>query len=602
MKSSHRIAATIAAPLLLLSVSVLAQDDPADAVIVTATRTAVTADETLASVTVITRKEIEHSQAKSVIELITGIAGIDANVSGGYGKTTGVFLRGTNSDHVVVLIDGVRIGSPTLGEVSWQYLPTEQIERIEIVRGPHSSLYGADAIGGVIQIFTRQGKEGFRGGASAGYGSHNTREYTANISGAQSGSHYSASAARFQTDGFNARTIAAANEPDNDGFRNDSFSANAGHRFANGAEINAHLLHAQGHNLYDGSFQNENNFIQNAVGADLRFAPTSLWNVRLAAGRSRDDSTDFLNGVFASNYYTTRRTTSWQNDFALAPKQLFTLGIDEQKDLVDSSTPFNATSRKNVGYFAQHQAGLGDHDVLVSFRRDDSYAFGTHDTGNLAWGYAVRGERLRVMASYGTAFKAPTLNQLYDPFVGNPDIKPEEARGAELGLRGKERWGKWDVRGFETRIDNLIIFQPPTYQAININRARIRGLETQVSGGTDRDRVALNLTLLDPRDADTGKLLPRRAQRSVRVDVSHNFEALQIGADWLVQSYRYDDPANTTRLGGYGLVNLTARYDLGKQWFLRARADNILDKEYQTAATYNSLRRSYFMAIGYQTR
>lgn len=595
-----RCLTAVPAVACLLATPAQAEPDSQDAVIVTATRTAVTANETLAAVTVINREDIERSQAKTAIELLTGIAGLDSNVSGGYGKVTDFFLRGTNSDHVLVLVDGVRIGSATLGTVSWQYLPVEQIDRIEIVRGPRSSLYGADAIGGVVQIFTRRGKDGISAGAAAGYGTYDSREYTANVSGANGGSHYSLVASRFQTDGINTQPVSVANEPDTDGYRNDSFSTRVGHRFAGGAEIEARLMHAQGSTEYDGSFSNETDFIQNTVGAEWRFAPTSAWNVKLQAARSRDETDDFLNGVYVSTFNTNRRLQSWQNDVTLAPKQLLTLGADWQTDLVESSTAFNATSRDNTGYFAQHQAGFGRHDLLVGLRRDDNEAFGTRDTGNLAWGYALQGERLRLVASYGTAFKAPTFNQLYDPFVGNPAIRPEKSESVELALRGKQEWGKWDVRVYRTDVDDLIIFQPPTYQAININRARIRGLETEVSTKTGWGEVALNATLLDPRDVETDKLLPRRARRSLRLDADRAFGPLRLGAEWLAQGRRYDDPANTVRMGGYGLVNLRARYDLGKYWSLRARADNIFDKEYETAATYNSLGRRYFVTLGYQ--
>ncbi len=600
MKKLYRVFAVVTTTCSV-SIPVHAEEISQDAVLVTATRTAQTTDETLAAVTVITRSDIERSQAKTATDLLSGLAGVETSTSGGYGKATSIYLRGTNSDHVLVLIDGVRVGSATLGSFTWEYLPVEQIERIEIVRGPRSSLYGADAIGGVIQIFTRKGEPGFRAGATAGYGTYHSQEYTANASGADKTTHYSVAAAQFKTDGINARTLTTGNEPDNDGYNNKSFSTRVGHRFASGADLEAHLMHAQGHNMYDGSFQNENKFIQNAIGADLGFAPTSVWNVKLGVGSSRDESTDFLNGTFASKYFTTRRVQSWQNDLTLAAKQLLTLGIDRQTDFVDSSTAFNINSRDNSGYFVQHQAGFGKHDLLLGLRRDDNQSFGSHNTGNLAWGYALNEERLRFVSSYGKAFKAPTFNQLYDPFVGNANLQPEESESLELGLRGKEGWGKWDVRAYQTNIDHLIIFQPPSYQAINIDRARIRGLETEITAQTDKNRASLNLTLLDPRDVSTDHLLPRRTKYTLKLDDELRLGAWSVGAAWLYHSYRYDDPQNTVRMGGYGLFNLRAQYDVSKNWLVRARLDNVFDKPYQTANTYNSLGRNIFVSLGYQT-
>lgn len=606
MNKSSCILATMAA-LCAVSVSVHAEAIPQDAVVVTATRTAQTADETLASVTVITRADIERSQAKTIAELLTGSAGVDASVNGGYGKTTSLYVRGTNDSHVVVLVDGLRLGSATLGTYSWEFLPLDQIERIEIVRGPRSSLYGADAIGGVIQIFTRKGGEKFRAGATGGYGTYESREYSANLSDTAGATHYSLAAARRETDGINARRPAPEysggplySEPDTDGYRNDSATMRLGHRFGASAEIEAYVFHTQGRTEYDGSFVNETDFIQNVAGARLRLAPTDAWDIKFQAGRSRDETDNFKDRTYVSTFNTTRRQLSWQNDLTLAARQILTLGIDRQTDLIEVSDTYDVTSRDITGYFAQHQAGFANHDLLLSVRRDDTRVYGAQDTGNIAWGYAIAGERLRVVASYGTAFKAPTFNQLYNPFVGNPNIRPEGSESVELGLRGKTAPMQWDVRAFQTNVDNLIVFQPPTFVAINLGQARIRGMETELSLKTERNRVGLNATLLDPRDVETDKLLPRRAKRSLRLDAEHSAGSWRVGGTWLVQSYRYDDPQNTTRLGGYGLVDLHARYAIDRRWEVKWRAGNIFDKQYETAATYNSPGRNYFVTLAYR--
>lgn len=593
------LAVAAMATIYCFTLSIVAADEPKDIVIVTATRTAQTADETLVPVTVITRKDIERSQAKSVAELLSGSVGIDTNVSGGFGKATNISVRGTNADHVVVLVDGVRLGSATLGTAPWQYLPVEQIERIEIVRGPRSSLYGADAIGGVIQIFTRKGKQGFRAGAEAGIGTFNTHEYAGNIAGANGGFHYSAAAAHFKTDGINARTIAAANEPDNDGYYNKSFTTRMGYRFKESMELDAHVLHAEGNSQYDGTFTNETDFIQNTKGAQFRAKPTRHWTTKVQVAHTRDETDDLFSGTKRSNFNTDRRQQSWQNDLALTPTQLLTLGVDRQTDLIQTSSNYRANSRDNTGYYAQHQATFGEHDLLLGLRRDDNQVYGSHDTGNLAWGWNIVGERLRTVASYGTAFKAPTFNQLYSS-VGNPDIKPEKSESYEIGLRGKETRTTWAVHAFQTNVDNLIVFQPPTFQAININKARIRGLENELSMQSERNRVSLNLTFLDPRDVDTDMLLPRRPKRTLKVDEEYKLGRWHLGATWLAQSYRYDNPQNTTRMGGYGAVDLHARVELGKYWFVKARVGNIFDKQYETAATYNSYGRHYYFSAGYQ--
>ncbi len=579
-----------------------AQTDIQDPIIVTATRTARTADETLASVSVITREDIERSQAKSVAELLTGEAGINVTVNGGYGKTTDLFLRGTNKDHTLVLIDGVKIGSATLGAATWQHLPLDQIERIEIVRGPRSSLYGSEAIGGVIQIFTRRPTEKFQGLAEVGYGTYGTSKLSAGVSGTDGNTGYSLTAGHFNTDGIDVKTASAGNEGDRDGYRNESFGARLTHRFAGGAEIELHTLHAQGHTEFDGTTENQTAFIQDVTGARLSFAPTNAWNVKLQAGTSRDYTDNFKNGGFRSTFNTLRHTASWQNDVTLAKDQLLTLGADYQDDRVGSTTTYTRTERADTGVFLQHQGKFGDHDMIVGLRRGDNEQFGIHNTGNLAWGYTLS-PRLRARLSYGTAFKAPTFNQLYFPGFGNPNLRPEKSKTYEAGLRGRQNWGNWNVSAFQTNVENLIatVTVGGVSTAQNVDKALIKGLETEVSTKLAGWETRAALTLLDPRDTGRDNILTRRAKRSLKLATERADGKWRYGATLLVQGHRYDNVANTTRVGGYGIVNFQAQYDLSKQWVLRANLDNAFNKTYETVSTFKSPGRAFFVSLGYRT-
>ena len=573
-----------------------------EAVIVTATRTARTADETLASVSVITRADIERAQAKSVAELLAGEAGIDTTVSGGYGKSTNVFLRGTNSDHTLVLVDGIKIGSATLGTAAWQHLPLDQIERIEIVRGPRSSLYGSEAIGGVIQIFTRRPTEKFQSQAEAGYGTYDTRKLSAGISGTDGDTSYNLTAGHFNTEGIDAKTASAGNEGDRDGYRNESYSARLTHRLAGGAEIELHTLHAQGHTEFDGTTENQTAFLQDVVGARLNFAPMNNWNVKLQAGTSRDYSDSFKNGTFRSTFNTLRHTTSWQNDVTLAKDQLLTLGVDYQDDRVGSTTAYARTERNNTGVFLQHQGKFDDHDVLVGLRQDDNEQFGVNNTGNLAWGYALS-PRLRARLSHGTAFKAPTFNQLFFPGFGNPNLRPEKSKTHEAGLRGRQDWGKWNVSAFQTNVDNLIatVTVGGVSTAQNVDKARIKGLETEASTQFAGWETRAALTFLDPRNTITDKVLTRRARRNLKLTTERTDGKWRYGANLLAQDHRYDNASNTTRVGGYGIVNFQAQYDVSKQWLVRANLDNAFDKTYETISTFKSPGRTLFVSLGYRT-
>jgi vitamin B12 transporter len=601
-----------AALLLLGSHSAFATLDP---IIVTATRTAQTADASLAAVTVITREELERRQAQSVQDLLRGLPGVDIANKGGPGKATSVFLRGTESDHVLVLIDGVKVGSASTGATAFQDIPVEQIERIEIVRGPRSSLYGSEAIGGVIQIFTRKGGGAAKPFFSLGGGSYRTRNASAGISGGGERGWYNLSASGIDTEGFNACNGKPSPggagcftvEPDADGYRNRSGALRTGYRFANGVEVDAHLLRATGHTEFDGGFVNESQSVQQVLGGTLRFSPLDSWQLTLATGRSRDESDNFKDGAFMTRFNTERDSVSLQNDVALAADQLFTLGADYQDDRLDSTTAYAAGTRDNPrdnkGLFAQYQGAFGTHEAQLSLRRDDNEQFGNRATGGAAWGYALRTD-LRLTAAYGNAFKAPTFNELYYPGYGNSGLRPETSRSVELGLSGQSAWGRWSLNAYETRVDDLIAYDAALSAPNNIDQARIRGLEAVLGTRLDGWDLNANITLLDPENrssgANDGNVLPRRARQSLRVDADRQFGPYAFGATLLAAGRRYDDLANTRELGGYATVDLRTEYAFAKDWRVQARIENLFDKDYETAAFYNQPGRSLFATLRYQ--
>lgn len=610
MKKLYRVfAVVIAVYNIFLPAYVYAEESSDNAVVVTATRTAQTVDDALASVSVMTREDIERSQATSVSELLSGLAGIDSAVNGGYGKTTSLFIRGTNSSHVLVMIDGVKIGSATLGTTAFEFLPLSQIERIEVVRGPRSSLYGSEAIGGVIQIFTRRGQDKSGARFEAGAGSYNTRSVSAGMSSVQNDTGLSMMAARFKTGGFNAQQ--PANEPDKDGYQNDSMTARLNHRFDSKADMDIHLFRAQGHTDFDGSFQNQTNFVQQTVGTDLNFSLIDNWQIKLRGGQSQDNTDNFKDRVFSTQFDTQRSTASWQNDITLGKSNLLTLGADHQEDHVTSTTTYTRDRLRNKGIFGQFQKQLINNDFLIALRQDNNDGFGTYNTGNAAWGYTFS-KSLRMTTSYGTAFKAPTLNDLYytDAYGshGNPNLQPEKSKSLEVSLQGKQHWGGWDVRVYQTIIDDLIVWITDSNTFIstteNIDKARIRGLEARASTIFAGWKSEANITITDPRDVATNHVLARRSQKILKLDTDRAFGKIHFGATWLAQDrrYEYDFLGNTSEMGGYGLINLRTQYDLSKDWMLRAHFDNVFDKQYETAHNYNTPGRSLFVSLNYQTR
>lgn len=600
----HRLKPVITLALLTPPAVTLATD--MNPVIVTATRTTQAADDTLASVTVIDRDEIARSQARSLAELLVGRAGLDITTTGGYGTSSGIYMRGTNSNHVLILVDGMKLGSATSGTTAIEFLALPQIDRIEIVRGPRSSLYGAEAVGGVIQIFTKpqQTETGVQLELGAGSNALRTVNLTASVAGGRSRAHVTLG--RLGTDGINAHQATSGpfgiDEPDDDGYRNNAVSINAGHNFSNGVSAELMLLRDQGQVEYDGT-PNSTHFLQQATGLHLSATPTAAWHTSLRFGQTLDEQAQYDNDSYYSRFNTTRDHASWQNDITLSPSQLVTAGVDYQRDHVNSDTAFTDTSRANLGAFAQYQLAQQQHDLTLSMRNDDNDAFGNHATGAIAYGYN-QASGLKFTGSYGTSFKAPTFNDLYWPssafYSGNPDLAPEQGKTIEFGVGGKTGGGQWDARVFRTDVEDLILYQFPTMA--NIGKARIDGLELRWQQRLGAWNPRIEATWLDPQNRDTGKVLPRRARQSARLDLDRALGRGHVGMTLLAQAGRYDNAANTTRLGGYGVVNLRGDWNLDKRWHARASIDNLFDKEYATVADYNTLGRTLFLALAYDLR
>ncbi len=602
-----------AALALSLPACALAQTSDAtdlDQITVTATRTAVTVDQSLAPVDVIDRAQIERSQARSLPELLRGHAGINLVNQGGAGKLTTLFLRGTESDHVLFLVDGVRIGSATSGLASLQDLPVDQIERVEIVRGPRSSLYGADAIGGVIQIFTRHRSNGVQPQVRLGLGSHGLREANAGISVGSERAWFGADLAYQRTDGINACNVAtpspysggcfiAVAQPDRDGYRNRSLSLHGGFVPSDALTLEANALRVEGHNDYDGDFVDSSDIVQQVVGGHAKWQASDAFKLQLTAGRNVDASDNFLGATPMGTFSTGRDSATLQGDVTITPGQLLTLGLDWLRDRVDSDTPYDETTRGNHAGFAQYQGRFGRHDVQLSLRHDDNEQFGGHSTGGAAWGIDL-GHELRLSADYGTAFKAPTFNELYYPFFGNPALKPEQSQSLDVGIaQHRDAW-HWRLDAFETRVDDLITYDASIGLPNNIDRAHIRGAElgagTRILGWD----AAGQLSYADPRAGSgfhDGNRLPRRARETARLDLDHAFGALRIGLTGIAEGARYDDFANTMRLGGYATLDLRIEYALSKDWLLQAHATNLFDREYETAAFYNQPGREFAVSL-----
>jgi vitamin B12 transporter len=594
-----------------------------DNVVVTATRTAVTADATLAAVEVIDRAEIQHSSARSLPELLRGRAGITIVNQGGLGKLSTLFLRGTESDHTLFLVDGVHMGSPTSGLVSLQDIPLEQIERIEIVRGPRSSLYGADAIGGVIQIFTRRGasSEGVHGRGHIGAGSHGFREASAGLDVRSAHGGVGVDIAHQSTDGINAcrgffdpMTYAGAGcfivpgtHLDRDGYRNNSASVRADFAPSEAWQFDARGFRATGHNNYDGDYVDNSDIVQQVMGGSVRWAPSAATQLKLTLGRNTDISDNYLGSSFANRYDTTRDSASLQGDFTMASGHVLTAGFDwlrDRADVVDPWSPF-AAERGNRAVFGQYQATFDKQSFQVNLRHDDNDQFGGHGTGGIAWGMGF-GNGWHVTASHATAFKAPSFNELYYPGFSNPLLRPESSRSSELGLSQRGDAWHWQLNAYQTTVNDLIAYDSVLFKPNNIDRARIRGVELTGDIRLGEWDVHGQLSTLDARNLSAGfnhgKRLARRPSSSARFDLDREFGAWGFGISGIAEAARWDDVGNSLRVAGYGTLDARVSWRFADAWTLQANLVNAFDRNYETSAFYMQPGREVSLSLRWQPK
>ncbi|MCW9012977.1 MAG: TonB-dependent receptor [Gammaproteobacteria bacterium] len=579
-------------------------------VIVTATRTTQTVDNTLAPVTVISRSDIENSQASSVAELLTGMAGMDITSQGGLGTNTSLFLRGTNTNHTLFLVDGIRLGSATLGTTAIELIPLEQIDRIEIVRGPRSSLYGSEAIGGVVQLFTRQGSEATQTNLTAGYGTHNTASLSAGTSGATDIGSYSMQAAATKTDGIHVHDDG---HPDKDGYQNQSVTASFKKLLGNFGEAALSLFHSEADNdydnIYDATAINESHTRQNTINASLKFFAGDKLDNNIRLSQQRDEFDDFENAAANGSFNTLRKQALWQGDYHLRDDQTISLGYEVLTEEIETSGNYAETERDNHALFGQLQSEFSQQALVLAVRHDNNDAIGHTTTGNIDWRWNFSSEA-NITASYGRAFKAPTFNDLYWPdngyTFGNPNLLAEESRSAEIGANIKSDNVRASFNIYKTRIENLIDWQAvdpgdpfSPWTPDNVNNAVISGMETRIETRLFNWDLAFNLNLIDPRDEQTNNRLQRRALKEARLDLDREFGKLATGVSLHAAGGRYDDAANTDLLPGYGLVNLRSSYALNKSLSVKGKIDNLFDKEYETIRDYNNLGRTIFVSLSY---
>jgi vitamin B12 transporter len=594
-------------PLALLltgtvSFSVCAAETDLAAIVVTATRQPMRVNETLADVTVIDRETIERSGQNTVADLLARQPGVQLIANGGPGASASILLRGAEARHTLVLIDGMRIRSATSGQPALESIPLGEIERIEILRGPASALYGSEAIGGVVQIFTRRYEGPLRPSAYVGYGSYNTLQTEAGIGGSQDALSFGLRAGRYDSDGFNVTKpeIGKKYNPDKDGFHQKHLSGHLSYRLNEGDELGATFLYADGTDQYDASTGSFDDRIDKTLASYQmhllkRLLPdwTSQWRI----GGSRDELLD-ITQTAQSRIRTDQRLYQWQNDIRL-PLGRALVAIERSEDRFSGTTHF-AVDQRSVNSGLLGWSARGDkHNFQANLRHDDNSQFGGKTTWQAGYGYRLT-EVWRAHAATGTAFNAPTFNQLYYPGFGNPSLRPEFARNIEIGLAYTQTDQTTSLTVFRNRIQDMI----PSNLAANINRARIEGATFAYAGTWAGWRLTASMDVLDARDETTGKRLPRRANHLLNGSATRDVGAWNVGAEWSDVGQRYEDSANTTarRMTGYSVVNLFARYRIDPAWSVEARANNIANVKYETAYGYAMPGGNLFVGLRYAPR
>ncbi|MEZ5468886.1 MAG: TonB-dependent receptor [Lysobacterales bacterium] len=576
----------------------LATPETLDAVTVTASRRPRPVAETLADVSVIERAEIEDSQTPDLLDLLRLQPGVDLSRTGGSGQASSLFLRGTNSNQVLFLVDGVRVASSNTGATAWEHLPLDQIERIEIVRGPRASYYGSDAIGGVISITTRElrgasallrlGSNGREAGA-VGYGFAGERSSLSVQVGAE---HY---------DGFSATLPGNFSyDPDDDGYRHRNLGLRARHQLGS-QQLSFSGLATRQDVEFD---QGLTDVRQHATALTLEGPLAQDWNHRLTLGGARDDLTT---PVFFSRFITRRENLDWVHDLELNPAQHLVFGLSAQRERGNSIDSFSgdATYSASLHHQAVFLGWQGHHGPLeheLALRYDEHDTFGGKATAQAALGWRL--DPGRVYLSWGQGFRAPNLNELYSPgfgglFAGNPELDPERSNSLELGFDTEIGTARFGANLYRTRIRDLVAFQGnDSFQAVNVARAAIDGIELTLDRDLDALQLGANATWQDARDADTGLDLLRRPNLKLGVSGSYRFQAgVVLSSDLNYVSERRDFSGD---LHPYTLAGVRAEWSFADSWNLGARLSNAFDRDYSFARDFASPGRELIVTLRWQ--
>ena len=620
-------------------------------VFVTATRTPIPKNNVIADVTTITSEDIDRAGSSSLPELLQRQPGIEISNLGGAGKVSTLSIRGTSSTHSIILIDGMRLGSATSGFSAIEHIPLSQIEKIEILRGPASSLYGQDTIGGVIQIFTKKGVDGFKPYVGIGYGSYNTSNFQSGIRGGNNQTTYAINFSVMSTNGFsafvpNSNSDYNAANLDRDGYKNYSLSSSLNHKINQDYEINFQYFLSKGKSKFDNRYADFSPFIdyknetkQESYAVNLQGQINNTWQSSIKIGQSSDKYLDkqkwnpnigayypasiddggcggfcgAQDSTLEDLYKTTQNQFAWQNNINLSRGSL-TLIYDFLEQKIKTTDLYEKTKRTNHGLMAGYSLIEDKHNFQTNIRKDFNSAYDDAITGNIGYAYSIN-SNWTIASSYGTAFVSPSFNYLYslaDTYaLGNPNLKPERSKNIEASIRYRDESGSLSLTLFQNKIDDFIIYSNPypdpssRTSTQNLNKAEIQGLTISGDQFFGHFQVKGSITAQSPKNEDTDKYLPRRASVVGNMNLNYYIGYWNIGIEETFSDKRFDDKENTVKLSGYALTNIVADYKMNDKLKLNLRLNNVFDKEYSLAAEgssgfkYQTPGRSLFTNLRY---
>ena len=597
--------------LLLYSSFVYAEEYTLKEILVTTpTRKSENQKNIIANTTVITEEEIEQAGLSSLAELLQKQSGIEISNLGGPGKVSSINIRGTSSTHSIILLDGMRIGASTSGMTTIENLPLSQIEKIEIVRGPASSLYGQDGIGGVIQIFTKKGREGFHPYLSIGYGRYQTKQLNAGISGGNKTTSYALNISGTNTDGFSAfvpDSSKASNTQnlDKDKYKNRSISSTLSYNLNKDYKIDLQYFLTTGRNMFDNRFANfspDQNYRDKSKQEVYAMKTTGqinkLWESSIKIGKSTDlysaqqhynMDTFVYDPDVVDLYETTQYQMTWQNNIKLNKGSLVML-YDFLQEKIDTTDLYDKTKRTNNGFVLGYNMEYNQNTLQTSLRKDLNSQYNNETTGNIGYAYQIN-PQWKISSSFGTAFVAPSFNYLYSSVdswaLGNPDLKPEKSKNIEGSIKYQDNSKSFYLTAYQNAIKDFIIYEAIAENSRtntqNLNEAKIQGVTLTGDQSFEHIQLKGSLTAESPKNKDTNKYLPRRAKLYGNLSINYYIQEWIFGIEQIGSGSRYDDKANNNKIEGYMITNLIANFALNEKTTINFRLDNAFDKAYALA-------------------